>query len=152
MSSAIRFLENKFKIPYDQRGAGDAASFVFDLNPTNHHFKSLAHNPSLLGLFFSILDQFTNSSHFISNGELISLADADGKFELRGSNVPSKLFCAFANWLCHLISDISGSSGSKGRGMAIPSPLWTWTNDIITLKSKLNIPVSQLDKSINERL
>ncbi|WP_230874974.1 hypothetical protein [Lysinibacillus cavernae] len=150
LSSAIRFLENKFKIPYDQRGAGDAASFVFDLNPTNHHVKSLAHNPSLLGLFFSILDQFTNFSHFISNGELISLADADGKFELRGSNVPSKLFCAFANWFGHLISDISGSSGSKGRGMGIPSPLWTWTNDIITLKSKLNIPVSQLDKSINE--
>lgn len=150
LSSAIRFLENKFKIPYDQRGAGDAASFVFHLNPTNHHFKSLAHNPSLLGLFFSILDQFTNSSHFISNGELISLVEADGKFELRGSNVPSKLFCAFANWFGHLISDISGSSGSKGRGMGIPSPLWTWTNDIITLKSSLNIPVSQFDKSINE--
>lgn len=150
LSSAIRFLEKKFKIPYDQRGVGDAASFVFDLNPTNHHFKSLAHNPSLLGLFFSILDQFTNSSHFISGGELISLADADGKFELRGNNIPSKLFCAIANWFGHLISDMSGSSGSKGRGMGIPSPLWTWTNDIIALKRSLNIPVSQFDKSINE--
>jgi hypothetical protein len=150
LSSAIRFLENKFKIPYDQRGAGDAASSVFDLNPTNHHFKSLAHNPSLLGLFFSILDQFTNSSHFISGGELISLADADGKFELRGNNVLSKLFCAFVNWFGHLMSDISGSSGSKGRGMGIPSPLWTWTNDIIAIKRSLNIPVSQFDKSINE--
>lgn len=109
LSSAIRFLEKKFKIPYDQRGVGDAASFVFDLNPTNHHFKSLAHNPSLLGLFFSILDQFTNSSHFISGGELISLADAAGKFDLRGNNIPSKLFCAFANWFGHLISDMSGS-------------------------------------------
>lgn len=150
LSSAIRFLEKKFKIPYDQRGVGDAASFVFDLNPTNHHFKSLAHNPSLLGLFFSILDQFTNSSHFISGGELISLADADGKFELRGNNVTSKLFCAFVNWFGHLISDMSGSSGSKGRGMGIPSPLWTWTNDIIALKRYLNIPVSQFDNSINE--
>lgn len=150
LSSAIRFLEKKFKIPYDQRGVGDAASFVFDLTPTNHHFKSLAHNPSLLGLFFSILDQFTNSSHFISGGELISLADADGKFELRGNNIPSKLFCAFANWFGHLISDMSGSSGSKGRGMGIPSPLWTWTNDIIALKRSFNIPVSQFDNSINE--
>ena len=31
--SAIRFLEKKFKIPYDQKGRGDAASFVFDLSP-----------------------------------------------------------------------------------------------------------------------
>ncbi|GGA91785.1 hypothetical protein [Ornithinibacillus halotolerans] len=150
LSSAIRYLEKKFKIPYDQRGAGDAASFIFGLNPTNHHFKSLAHNPSLLGLFFSILDQFTNSSHFISDGELISLADADGKFELRGNDISSKLYCAFVNWIGHLISDMSGSSSSKGRGMGIPSPFWTWTNDIIAIKRSLNIPVSQFDNSINE--
>lgn len=150
LSSAIKYLEKKFIIPYDQRGAGDAASLIFDLNPKNHHFKSLAHNPTLLGLFFSILDQFSNTSHFVSGGELISLEDADGEFELRGKDVPSKLFCAFANWLGHLISDMSGSSSSKGRGMGIPSPLWSWTNDIIAIKRKLNIPVSEFDKSINE--
>ena len=82
LSSGISFLEKKFKIPYDQRGAGDAGSIVFDLTPSNHHFKSLGHNPTLLGLFFSILDQFTNQSHFVSGGELISLQNADGKFEL----------------------------------------------------------------------
>lgn len=150
LSSAIRYLEKKFKIPYDQRGMGDAASFIFDLNASNHHFKSLAHNPTLLGLFFSILDQFTNTSHFVSGGELISLQEADDKFELRGNNIPSKLFCAFVNWFGHLISDMSGSSGSKGRGMGIPSPLWAWTNDIIAIKRKLNIPVSEFDQSVNE--
>lgn len=150
LSSAIKHLEKKFKIPYDQRGVGDAASFVFDLNPSNHHFKSLAHNPSLLGLFFSILDQFSNTSHFVSSGELISLQKADDKFELRGNNVLSKLFCAFANWFGHLISDMCGSSGSKGRGMGIPSPLWTWINDVIAINRKLNIPVNQFNKSFNE--
>lgn len=150
LSSAIRYLEKKFKIPYDQRGMGDAASFIFDLNASNHHFKSLAHNPTLLGLFFSILDQFTNTSHFVSGGELISLQEADDKFELRGNNIPSKLFCAFVNWFGHLISDMSGSSGSKGRGMGIPSPLWAWTNDIIAIKRKLNIPVSEFVQSVNE--
>ena len=150
ISSAIKNLEDKFKIPYDQRGAGDAASEIFDLNPKNHHFKSLAHNPSLCGLFFSILDQFTNTSDFVSDGKLISLQDTDGSFELRGSDIPSKLFCAFANWIGHLISDISGSSSSKGRGMGIPSPLWSWTNDVIAIKRKLNIPVSQFDKSVSD--
>ena len=150
LDSAIRHLERQFNVPYDQRGAGDAGSIIFDLTPDNHHFKSLAHNPTLLGLFFSILDQFANTSHFVSNGELISLNDADGKFELYGNDFPSKLFCAFVNWFGHIISDISGSAGSKGRGMGIPSPLWAWTNDIIAIKRKLSLPVTSFDKSINE--
>lgn len=150
VNSAIAHLEKSFKIPYDQRGAGDAASFVFNLTPGNHHFKSLGHNPTLLGLFFSILDQFSNTSHFVSGGDLISLQEADGKFELRGNNVPSKLFCAFVNWFGHLISDMSGSSSSKGRGMGIPSPIWSWTNDIIAIKKTLGIPTSELDNAINE--
>ncbi len=150
LPSAIRHLEEKFKIPYDQRGAGDAASFIFDLNPKNHHFRSLAHNPSLVGLFFSFLDQFCNQSHFISDGALIALEEADGKFELKGQDVPSKLFCGFVNWFGHLISDMSGSSGSQGRGMGIPSPLWTWTNSIIAIKNELNLPVGEFDKAVND--
>lgn len=148
--SAIKHLEKKFKIPYDQSSSGGAAKEVFSLTPSNHHFKSLAHNPSLLGLFFSILNQFDNTSHFVTGGQLISLIDADGRFELQGQNVPSKLFCAVVNWFGHLVSDMSGSHTSKGRGMGIPSPLWTWTNDVIAIKNKLNIPVSQFDNDINE--
>lgn len=150
ISSAVRYLERRFKVPYDQRGAGDAASFIFDLNPKNHHFKSLAHNPTLLGLFFSILDQFNNTSHFVSGGELISLQNANPGFELQGNNFSSKFYCAFINWIGHLFSDVSGSSGSKSRGMGIPSPLWSWINDIIALKRKLNIPVTEFDNSFNE--
>lgn len=148
--SAIHFLEKMFKIPYDQTGLGDAGKSVFNLNPSNHHFKSLAHNPTLCGLFFSILDQFQNTSHFISGGQLISLEKADGEFELKGHNVPGKLFCAFVNWFGHLISDMAGSAKSKGRGMGIPSPLWAWTNDIIAIKRSLGIPESQLDEAVNE--
>ncbi|MBQ5884141.1 MAG: hypothetical protein IIW72_06395 [Clostridia bacterium] len=150
LSSAIKHLEKKFKIPYDQSSSGGAAKDIFNLTPSNHHFKSLAHNPSLFGLFFSILDQFDNTSHFVTGGQLVSLQDADGRFELRGNNTPSKLFCGFVNWLGHIISDRSGSHTSKGRGMGVASPLWTWTNDIIAIKSKLNIPVSQFDNDVNE--
>lgn len=84
-ASALRFLENKFKVPYDQRGCGDAGSSVFDLKPLNHHFKSLGHNPTICGLFFSILDQFQNTSHFVSGGQLISLENAASDFKLRGN-------------------------------------------------------------------
>ncbi len=150
--SPIKYLEQKFKIPYDQTGLGDAGKEIFDLNPSNHHFKSLGHNPTICGLFFSILDQFGEdpSSHFVTRGEQISLVNTGKKFELKGYDIPSKLFCAFVNWFGHLISDMSGSSGSKGRGMGIPSPFWAWTNDIIVIKHSLKIPVSQFDKSIND--
>ena len=150
LSSAINFLEEKFKIPYDQSVGGGIFRELINLTPSNHHFKSLGHNPTLLGLFFSILNQFTNTSDFVSNGELISLNNSDGKFELQGKNIPSKLFCGIANWIGHLISDVSGSSGSKGRGMGIPSPIWAWSNDVIAIKAKLNIPVTEFDKSVNE--
>lgn len=150
LSSAINFLEEKFKIPYDQSVGGGIFRELINLTPSNHHFKSLRHNPTLLGLFFSILNQFTNTSDFVSNGELISLNNSDGKFELQGKNIPSKLFCGITNWIGHLISDVSGSSGSKGRGMGIPSPIWAWSNDVIAIKAKLNIPVTEFDKSVNE--
>ncbi|MEO3734092.1 hypothetical protein [Lactiplantibacillus plantarum] len=153
LDSALRFLEKKFKVPYDQTGLGDAGKTIFDLTAKNHHFKSLAHNPSLLGLFFSILDQFSNTSHFVTDGQLVSLQQADEKWELRGGNIPSMLFCGFANWIGHLISDVSGSSSSaaKGnRGTGLPSPLWTWTNDIIAIKAKLGLSVTETDKAMNE--
>lgn len=150
LSSAIKFMEKKFKVPYDQSVGGEIFRDLIDLTPSNHHFKSLGHNPTLLGLFFSILNQFANTSDFISNGELISLNNSNGEFELQGKNIPSKLFCGIANWIGHLISDVSGSSSSKGRGMGIPSPIWAWSNDVIAIREKLNIPVTEFDKSVNK--
>lgn len=147
--SAIAFLEDKFDVPYDQTGR-DAAREIYNLTPGNHHFKSLGHNPTLLGLFFSILDQFTNQSHFVTEGELMALQDADRGFELHGNSVPAKFICGFANWFGHLISDMSGSSGSKGRGMGIPSPFWAWTNDVVALKRTLGISTSTFNKNVSD--
>lgn len=153
LDSAISYLEGKFKVPYDQTGIGESGRFVFELNPKNHHFKSLGHHPSLFGLFFSILDQFTNQSHFVTGGQFISLQQADGKWELRGENVPHKIACGFVNWFGHLISDMSGSESSakKGnRGMGLPAPLWTWIDKLIVIKTKCNLPISDLDKGIED--
>lgn len=150
LHSAIKFLEDKFKIPYDQTYSDGAIKEVLRLSTFNHHFKSLAHNPTLCGLFFSILDQFTNTSHFVSGGEVIIMDYTKDDFELKGTNVPSKLFCAFVNWIGHIISDGSGSSSSKGRGMGIPSPLWTWMNDLTVVKSKLGISRTEFEKDFND--
>ena len=126
VASAIGFLENKYRVNYDQSHTGQVGR-KFQLTPKNHHLKSLAHSPDIIGLFFSILNQFTNTSSFVSNGKLITIQNSDTQFELQGHNFISRLYCGFCNWVGHIMSDIAGSSGSRGkqdcgRGMGVPVP------------------------------
>jgi len=124
-ASAIGFLERKFKIKYDQTTTQATKGMVKNLTFKNHHLKSLGHSPDLIGLFFSILNQFTNTSTFISNGKIITI-DTEN-FELQGRNFIAKIFCGFANWFGHIMSDWTGSSGTVGqgnRGTGIPIPFY----------------------------
>lgn len=121
MSSAIGFLERMFPVNYDQKFGAETGG-IADLRPADHHLKSMAHSPDLLGLFFSILDQFTNQSHFIDNGSIVAM-DTEN-FELHGSTLLGKLFCGTANWIGHIMSDVGGSSGSVARGSGVPIPFF----------------------------
>ena len=124
-ASAIGYLEEKFKINYDQATTYTTEGAVNNLSLKNHHLKSLGHSPDLIGLFFSILNQFTSTSTFVSNGQIITI-DTES-FELKGNNFISKIFCGFANWFGHIMSDWSGSSGTVGqggRGTGVPIPFF----------------------------
>lgn len=124
IASAIHYLEefSRGHINYDQRHSSDVNN-LFKMSPKNHHLKSLAHSPDIIGLFFSLLNQFTGTSTFADNGKLITLkADT---VELYGGNQISKIYCGFCNWVIHLMSDVAGSSGTRGNGgrgsgLAIP--------------------------------
>lgn len=121
VASAIGFLEKKFPVNYDQRHTGDVDG-LFNMSAKNHHMKSLAHSPDIIGLFFSILNQFTSTSSFLHNGQLITIQTET--FELQGHNFISKLFCGVANWFGHIMSDIAGSSGASGRGSGVVVPFY----------------------------
>lgn len=123
-ASAIGFLEKQFKVNYDQRYSADVEN-LFDMSTRNHHMMSLSHSPDLVGLFFSLLNQFTSTSSFIAEGQLVTIRS--DTYELQGGNFVAKLFCGIANWFGHIMSDIAGSSGSKGnsgRGAGVVIPFY----------------------------
>ena len=123
-ASAIGFLEKQFKVNYDQRHSADVEN-LFDMSTRNHHMMALAHSPDLVGLFFSLLNQFTSTSSFIAEGQLVTIRS--DTYELQGGNFVAKLFCGIANWFGHIMSDIAGSSGSRGnsgRGAGVVIPFY----------------------------
>ncbi len=126
-TSAIGFLEKTFKVNYDQastNGRNGTGGLVENLLPKNHHLKSVGHSPDIIGLFFSILNQFTNTSTFISNGKIITIETKESEINVVGHNFVAKIFCGFANWFGHILSDWTGSSGAIGRGSGVPIPFY----------------------------
>ena len=135
LEQCISYLEQAFPVPYDARYAKDlkVGEGVLDgMWAGNHHLYSLAHSPDVIGLIFSIIDQFTNMASFVDNGHLIRVEPkrSSGAVPyLQGTNTISRLFCGFVNWLGHLMSDLSGSSstrktGKTGRGTGIQMPFY----------------------------
>lgn len=134
IAQAIGFLERRYAVNYDARYAKDLkmGDQLLNMRPSDHHLKSLGHSPDIVGLFFSLLDQFTGKASFISDGKILRLEPVErkSKFELRGDNLIAKLYAGFSNWLGHLLSDVSGSSGTRGhldgrRGSGIPIPFYS---------------------------
>ena len=117
ITAAIDYLEKHHEINYDLSTTKETGNLVENLSPDNHHYKSLAHSPSLVGLLFAILDQFTNTATFVSNGRLISVDTSGSSLRLQGDNLPAKLFCGICNWFFHLMSDIAGSSSTRRKGL-----------------------------------
>ena len=133
LQQCIQYGEKKFGVNYDASSAAyvKEKGVLSGMNPGNHHIKSLAHCPSLVGLIFSIIDQFTGKASFVDNGKIIQVTPVEKKneidrFELRGKSFPAKMICGIVNWLGHLLSDLVGSNrtrskeGTRGSGLPVP--------------------------------
>lgn len=127
VASAIRYFEDNYKVNYEHITTAETGGLVGDLRPANHHFKSLGHAPDLIGLFFSVMDQFNNTASFLSDGQFITVDASDRGIRLQGNNLVSKIFCGVCNWFFHIMSDVAGSTssrnalgGGRGAGVAIP--------------------------------
>lgn len=102
-----------------------------------HHLRDYSHHPTIVGLLFSVISQFTGKGYG---------TDASGKFvikaipEWRQPDLLTGIFNGTVTWVFHMLSDIAGSSstirmGKEGTGL--PGPLMSF------LKELSAIPVVQ---------
>lgn len=126
-TAAIKKLEESFSIPADKAtndfGGG-----------SQHHLRDFTHHPTVAGLVFSIITQFTGNVYG---------SDTDGSFkvvQLEGwqrKGFLESVSAGTVDWAMHLISDMAGSSSSvakNGNGTGIPGPI------LATLKELSSIP------------
>lgn len=125
IQGAILHLENKYEIPADKL----TSEFGGGLQ---HHLRDFEHHPTLLGLFFSILTQFTHKGFGTdTSGNFIIRDIPNGAFV--GETFEEKMFNGVVVWICHLISDVAGSNSNPGKGTGIPGPLLSSLKEISAL-------------------
>lgn len=133
LDGAIRTLENKFPVSHDNNWNGKSMG----ISAKSHHLDDLAHHPTPIGLFFSILTQFTMDGYFQNKeGTFLPITideDAQKNPRLIGQDIPSKLLCGTVNWFFHLVSDMSGSNKTAGTGMGIPGPIVSMLKELSTI-------------------
>lgn len=119
LKNCVKFLEDKFPIPAD----GSASDFGGGLQ---HHLRDFAHHPTIIGLIFSLLTQFTYKSYGTDlNGNFIIVDVPDKSKIFIGEDIFSKIVNGTIIWFFHLISDMAGSRSTVGLsgGTGIPGPI-----------------------------
>lgn len=144
LESAVKFLEKKFPIPSD----GNTPDFGGGLQ---HHLRDFAHHPTIVGLMFSLLTQFTYKSYGTDvNGVFMIVDVPEVSKDFIGNDVPSKILFGTITWFFHLVSDVAGSSNSVGKsgGTGIPGPLLALAKELSVLTIFKNINVGDNSLSV----
>jgi len=137
LPGAVAYLEKNFPI------AADKATNAFG-GGKQHHLRDFSHHPTVVGLFFSLLTQFTGKVYGTNTaGIFMAVALKDEDLVLIGKNLPEKIIFGVVNWFFHMVSDMAGSStsiagGSVGTGL--PGPIGSLLKELSALPifSKMN--------------
>lgn len=144
LKDAVKFLEEKFPIPSD----GNTPDFGGGLS---HHLRDFAHHPTIVGLFFSLLTQFTGKSYGTDTaGNFIIVPVPEKSSIFIGDDIPDKLIKGTLIWFFHLVSDVAGSSSTAGRsgGTGIPGPLLSLAKEVSALPLFKNIKIGDNSLSV----
>lgn len=137
VKSAVKALEKRFPIPSD----GNTPDFGGGLQ---HHLRDFAHHPTIVGLAFSLLTQFTEKSYGTDvNGRFLVVDVPEKSRPFIGKDVPQKILMGTITWFFHLVSDVAGSSSTAGvtGGTGIPGPILALAKEISAIPFFKNINV-----------
>lgn len=144
LTTAVDSLEKKFKIPSD----GNTPDFGGGLQ---HHLRDFAHHPTIAGLIFSLLTQFTEKSYGTDVDGLFKIVDVTvASKAFIGDDVADKILFGTITWFFHLVSDMAGSSSSAGKsgGTGIPGPMLALAKELSVLPLFKNIKVGDNSLSV----
>ena len=125
LRAAIRFLEEKFPLASDKVTAEMGGGL-------QHHLRDFEHHPSPLGLFFSVLTQFTRRAYGTDTAGSFMVVDLPADAAI-GKNFNEKIAFGTVRWLFHLVSDMAGSSNTPGAGTGIPGPILSFLKELSAL-------------------
>lgn len=143
IKSSVAYLEKMFPIPSD----GNTPDFGGGLQ---HHLRDYAHHPTIAGLMFSLLTQFTEKSYGTdTQGNFMIVPVPEKSRIFIGEDIPDKLVKGTIVWFFHLISDIAGSSSTAALagGTGIPGPILSMAKELATLSVFKNLRVQ--DESVS---
>lgn len=144
LKKCVKFLEEKFPIPAD----GNTPDFGGGLQ---HHLRDFAHHPTIVGLIFSLLTQFTYKSYGTDVAGNFLVVDVPEKSRIFiGKDTPSKVINGALVWFFHLISDIAGSSSTAGLsgGTGIPGPILSIAKEMSVLPFFKNLKKDDMSLSV----
>lgn len=144
IKSSVSFLEKKFPIPSD----GNTSNFGGGLQ---HHLRDFAHHPTIVGLIFSLLTQFTEKSYGTDvNGNFLIVPVLEKSKIFTGEDVADKILKGTVIWFFHLVSDIAGSSSTAGisGGTGIPGPILSMAKELSVLPIFKDIEIQEKSVSV----
>ena len=144
LKGCVKFLEEKFPLAAD----GNTPDFGGGLQ---HHLRDFAHHPTIIGLIFSLLTQFTEMSYGTDTAGVFKIVPVPSTHKnLLGTDIPDKLFRGTVIWFFHLVSDVAGSSSTAGLsgGTGIPGPLLSLAKEISSIPCFKNAKVKDMDLSL----
>lgn len=130
LNGAIAFLEKKHLSPGDKAMSGFGGS-------KQHHLRDFSHHPTIVGLFFSMLTQFTEKCYGTDVSGAFKVEPLDLPEDIKplyiGKNLPQKIALGCVHWFFHLVSDMAGSNSTPGAGTGIPGPILSLAKEISAL-------------------
>jgi len=140
LDGAIRHLEKKFPLSSDS----NTPDFGGGLQ---HHLRDFAHHPTIIGLLFSMLTQFTEKTYGTVTDGSFKIFEVNDKTFI-GKNLPQKFLFGTVFWFFHLVSDMAGSSSNPGRGTGLPGPITSFAKELSSLPFFKNLKLGDNSFSV----